>query len=279
MSDGPDISIAMLTYNGGELLARALNSIGDQETGMSVELVAVDSGSTDGTVETLREHGATVIEIPNEEFNFGATRDLLYSHCSGNFVVNLSQDAIPALPDWLENLVQPLLADGVCAVSCGASVPDPDRGFRQFPWEKNGYFYFTREMATFRARYGKGVSFANSAVRRSVWEELRFDPIVLGEDFQFQIKLDATDWTRTYPDTAAVLHHHDYDLKKLWARCRDEGAALKQLGCAYTLSDLLFDLLSPGKYIQGLREVKRGSLKNSADWLFLIVRPLAVFLG
>lgn len=279
MSDTPDISIALLTYNGGELLARALKAIADQQTEMSVELVAVDSGSSDDTVALLKEHGAKVIEIPNEDFNFGATRDLVYSHCSGEFVVNLSQDAIPASTDWLEKLIAPLLEDAQCAVSCGPSSPDPDRGFRQFPWEKNGYFYFTREMATFRARYGKGVSFANSAVRRSVWEELRFDPIVLGEDFQFQIKLDATNWTRAYPDDASVLHHHDYDLKKLYARCRDEGAALKQLGCGYTLSDLLFDLLSPKKNIQGLREVKRGSLNTPADWLFLILRPVAVFLG
>lgn len=279
MSGPPDISIALLTYNGGELLERALKAIDHQHGAASVELVAVDSGSTDGTVALLKEYGAKVIEIPNEEFNFGATRDLLYTHTSGKFIVNLSQDAVPRSPDWLDHLIAPLLQDENCAVSCGASVPDPEREFRQFPWEKNGYFYFTHEMREFKALYGKGVSFANSAVRRTAWEELRFDPIPLGEDFQFQIKLETTGWARAYPEDAKVRHHHDYDLRGLYGRCRNEGLALRLMGCGYSETDLVYDLLSPRKFVQWLRELKRGSLKSSADFLFPVVRPVAVYVG
>lgn len=275
----PDISIALLTCNAGDLLGRMLQAIRDQETDRHVEIVAVDSGSTDGTVERLREAGARVFEIPNEDFDFGATRDLVYQHTRGEYVVNLSQDAVPKHGRWLENLIAPMLKDPKVAVSCGASNPDPDRGIRQFPWERNGYFYFTREIRAFVTRYGKGVSFSNSAVRRSVWEELRFDPQPLGEDFQFQIKLCARDWDRAYPDGAEVLHHHDYDLQGLWGRCRNEGLALRMMGCAYGELDLLLDLTSPRKYVQWLREFRRGSLATSADYLFPLVRPLAVYIG
>lgn len=275
----PDVSVALLTYNGGELLRRLLEGVKAQQTDRVVEIVAVDSGSTDGTVDLIKEFGAEVIEIPNGDFDFGATRELLYERTRGEFVVNLSQDAVPKDPTWLENLIAPLLEDENVAVSCGASVPDPDRGFRQFPWEKNGYFYFTREMRTFRQRYGKGVSFANSAVRRSVWEELRFDPQPLGEDFQFQIKLSASDWTRAYPDAAEVLHHHDYTLRSLYARCRNEGLALRMMGCGYSEADLVSDLLSPRKYVQWLRELRRGSLRTGADFLFPLMRPWAVYVG
>lgn len=275
----PEVSIALLTYNAGDLLRRMLEAIRGQETSRAVEIVAVDSGSTDGTVTLLEEFGATVIEIPNEEFNFGATRDLAYEHARGEYVINLSQDAVPMHEGWLENLIAPLVEDARVAVSCGPSRPDPERGFRQFPWEKNGYFYFTREIRSFVRLYGRGVSFSNSAVRRSVWEALRFDRQPLGEDFQFQIKLSAGDWTRAYPDGAEVLHHHDYDLKGLWGRCRNEGLALRMMGCGYGELDLVLDLVSVRKYVQWVREFRRGSLMTGADYLFVVVRPLAVWVG
>ena len=280
MSGTPTVSVALLTYNGGDLLKRALAAIRSQEYAGEVELVAVDSGSSDGTVALLREYGVLVTEIPNEDFNFGATRDLLYTKTSGEIVVNLSQDAIPAHDQWLTNLVAPLITDASCAVSCGASIPDPDRAFRQFPWERNGYFYFTREIKRFVAKYGKGVSFANSAVRRSVWEEFRFDPIPLGEDFQFQKKLEeAGGYTRAYPEGAEVLHHHNYTLRTLHDRAYNEGMALRQLGIPYTFGDMLYDIGHPASDIQWIRELVRGDLRSGAELLFPAARPWAVWRG
>ncbi len=272
------VSVAILTRNSGGILSRLLDGVSNQETDRSVEIVAVDSGSTDGTVELLESCGARVIKIREEEFDFGRTRDLLYQHTRGEFVANLSQDAVPAHPRWLENLIAPL-ADSEVAVSCGTSVPDPERAEAQFPWERNGYFYFTREMRKFRGAYGRGVSFANSAVRRSVWERFRFDPQPLGEDFQFQMKIHGAGLKAAFPEGAEVLHHHDYDLRGVYGRCRNEGLALRMMGCGYGEWDLLLDIAGPRKYVQWLRELRRGSLRNSASVLFPVVRPVAVYMG
>lgn len=275
----PYISIALLTYNAGGLLRRVLEGIRVQECDLSIEVVAIDSGSSDDTVALLREFDVRVIEIPHEEFNFGATREQLYQACQGAYIVNLSQDAVPADPQWLEHLLKPLLEDDQVAVSTGRSIPDFDRDYRQFPWERNGYFYFTRASRRFSERYGTGLSFANSAVRQSVWKELHFDPQVISEDLQFQVKLHATDYTRAYPDDAPVLHHHDYTVKSLYTRCRNEGHGLRIMGCAYPEWDLLCDLISPKKYLQWLREIKYRRMKTPADALFPILRPIAVYIG
>jgi rhamnosyltransferase len=274
----PDVSIALLTKDAGALLERLLEAIERQETGRTVEVLAIDSGSRDNTVATLERHGVDVESIPPEEFNFGSTRDQIYQRARGSIVVNLSQDAIPAHARWLENLIEPLSDEGT-AVSCGASIPDEERAYPQFPWERNGYLYFTREIKKFVRVHGKGVSFANSAVKRSVWEELRFDPIPLGEDFQFQTKLNARGLNAAFPKDASVLHHHNYELRSLYARCRNEGLALRMLGATYNEWDLLCDLAGPRKYIQWLRELRRGSLNNSAALLFPVLRPLAVYAG
>lgn len=272
------MTIALLTRNAGPVLARALEAIAMQETSRRVEIVAIDSGSTDDTVKTLLCFDTRIVDVFPEEFNFGKTRDLLYEQARGEFVVNLSQDAIPAHPQWLENLLAPF-EDERIGVSCGRSIPDPDRDMPQFPWERNGYFYFTREYRKFVTRYGRGVSFANSAVRRSIWEQLRIDPQPLGEDFQFQKKLKDTGFETAFPQGAEVLHHHNYNLRALYHRCHDEGAAVRIMGCPYNEIDLLRDLASPSKYIQWLRELKRGSLRSGAAISFPVLRPFAVYAG
>jgi rhamnosyltransferase len=241
-------------------------------------VLAVDSGSHDGTVERMRDRGAEVVSIAPESFNFGRARDHAFEHAQGDFVVALSQDAVPAHPRWLESLLAPF-ANPFVAASCGASVPDPKRGFDQFSWERNGYFYFTREMAKFRAAYGRGLSFSNAAVRRAVWERLRIAPQSLGEDFQFQQRVHASGLLVSFPEHADVLHHHDYDFAGLWGRCRNEGLALRELGCPYTAADLAFDLASPAKFVQLLRDLAHKRLRTPAAFAFPILRPIAVYAG
>lgn len=273
-----DVTIAWLTRNGGPVFERALDAVAAQETARSVELLAVDSGSTDGTVECLEAHGARVMAIEPATFDFGTAREQAFEAARGSVVVSLSQDAVPAHARWLENLLVPLQEEDV-ASSCGRSIPDPDRPEPQFPWERNGYFYFTAEMRKFRARYGRGLSNANSAIKRAAWEKLRFGPQPIGEDFHFQTKLDAAGYRIAFPENAPVLHHHNYTTGSLWKRCRNEGLGLRELGCPYTELDLLMDLLSPAKYAVWTRELLHGRLTTSASLLFPVLRPWAVYAG
>ncbi len=273
----PSVTIALATWNGGALLARLLEAVRAQRPARPLEIIALDSGSTDGTPRLLAQHGARVLE-QDGPFNWGAARERLFAASQGEIIACLSQDAIPAHEDWLENLIRPLQETGVGA-SCGPSTPDPERAYPQFPWERNGYFYFTREMRRYAARHGRGMSFANAAVLRSVWERFHFTPQILGEDFQFQLKLETGGLRVAFPAHAAVLHHHTYTLHMLAIRCRNEGAALRDLGFPYSVFDCLRDLATPRVYLQWLREAAHGRLDGPAAWLFPFVRPLGVYLG
>jgi rhamnosyltransferase len=273
------ITIALLTLNGGELLKRLLDAVQIQRTSRAIEYIAIDSGSTDDTLKNLEDAGFKTTSISANTFNFGSTRDQLYSLATHDYVINLSQDAVPAHNEWLENLVAPLDENNKVAVSSGRSIPDEQRAYPQFPWEKNGYFYFTREMQRFVQKHGKGVSFSNSAVRRNVWEGVRFQPIVLSEDFQFQIELGKGGWETAFPDEAEVLHHHDYTVEKLKQRCRDEGEAMRVLGSPYSFGDCMADWLHYRKNKQWLREIKYRRLNSKAAWLFPLLRPWAVYQG
>jgi len=273
-----DVSVTLLTYNAGPLLARVLTAVRNQDTRRRVEIVAVDSGSTDGTLAVLAQHDVSVAGIRACEFDFGLTRDRVFEESSGRVVVCLSQDAVPAHERWLDNLVAPL-DDGAVAATCGRSVPDPERGFPQFPWERNGLFYFTREMRAFAQRYGRGLSNSNSAIRRDVWERLLFGAQPIGEDFRFQTKLHAAGLAIAFPDNAEVLHHHTYTLRGLYKRCRNEGLGLRRLDCAYGETDLVRDLARLPVWRAWAREFVRGGLRTPAALAFPVVRPCAVYLG
>ena len=89
------ISIVIPTLNGAETLPAVLEAIARQRVDVPVELLAVDSGSTDGTVSLLQQSRVDVTSIPSQAFDHGLTRNLALSRAHGDLVVLLVQDAVP----------------------------------------------------------------------------------------------------------------------------------------------------------------------------------------
>ena len=78
-------------------------------------VVAVDSGSTDGTLELLRRSGARILTVASGEFNHGGTRNLALKSVETEFAVLTVQDALPASRTWLDALVCPLVQNSSLA--------------------------------------------------------------------------------------------------------------------------------------------------------------------
>ena len=125
MSSGDCISIVIPTLNAGPLFERTLQAIRAQKTSRRVEILAVDSGSTDGTIDRLRQANANVVSIDPRDFNHGETRNAGLDRATGSLAVLLVQDAVPASDDWLEALTVPLSDEGV-AGSFGRQQPWPE---------------------------------------------------------------------------------------------------------------------------------------------------------
>jgi len=105
----PLVSVLLLTHNGADTLPGVLAAIKAQDVPFPYELVAVDSGSRDGTTDLLRAQVDRLIDIREADFNHGTTRNLGIEACRAPFVVLLVQDAEPESPAWLSRLVAPLL--------------------------------------------------------------------------------------------------------------------------------------------------------------------------
>src|SRR5512135_356152 len=111
-----DVSILILTKNGGTDFRACLEQVHAQSTTRPSEIIVVDSGSTDGTIEFARSLGARVKQIAPEAFHHARTRNLAAGMARGQVLVFLSQDAIPASGRWLEAVVKNFADPGVGAV-------------------------------------------------------------------------------------------------------------------------------------------------------------------
>jgi rhamnosyltransferase len=229
----PAVSILIPVKNGGDDLARCLAAIERQDVPERPEVVVVDSGSTDGSVELARRAGAVMARIPPEEFDHGRTRNLAAGMASGEILVFLSQDAEPIDAAWLASLVGRFAANerlaGVYGRQvAGADAVPPERYFLDYVYGSEprvqalaGEADLTMETTMF--------SNANSAIRRACWEQFPFaDDLVMSEDQDWARRVLVDGWTIEYVPEAAVRHSHPYTIGGAFRRFFDSGVSAER---------------------------------------------------
>ncbi len=277
MENRPLVSIVILTKNGGETLLRSIESIFSQRCDFNFEVIAVDSGTTEKTLDMLKNYPVKVVKIRLEDFSFGPTRDFAFSKTSGEYIVTLSQDVIPVSDRWLEYLVTPLTEDVADIVQGHTILPQGDNFFL---WERKKLFYFTQEGRDFVVKYG-GISLSctNLAMKRGVWEKIKFGNAPMNEDKAFQKKAFLAGHRILVAKKATAFHGHQYSLKSLIKRCENEGFGWKYVGVRYPFSKLVADLTQRWIYGVWIRALLKREIKNFAEFLFIFIRPLFLFKG
>lgn len=114
---GSTVSVVIPTLNAGAEFSVLLAALTGQRGCEGVELIVVDSGSSDQTVMLARAAGARVIEIPAAEFTHAHARNLGAQAATGAYLLFMVQDALPASPLWLAELVTALQQHQAVAVS------------------------------------------------------------------------------------------------------------------------------------------------------------------
>lgn len=228
----PIFSIVIPTKNGGTLFKNAIDQLQSQKLWSQSELIVVDSGSTDATVDIARAAGAKVFEIPAEEFNHGATRDFGIARASCEYVILMVQDAIPRDLDLLSNILRPFEDSEVAGVYA-RQLPQPDadlltkrnlnnwltgrtdsevRKIKSIEWYESlppvdKYFFCNFDNVC-------------SVIRKSVWLKHKFGKINFGEDIDWAERVLKSGHKIAYEPTAAVTHSHDrplyYEFKRTY---------------------------------------------------------------
>lgn len=226
-----DVSVIILTKNAGEGFARLLQRLLAQDFDGSYEIIVVDSGSTDGTIETAQRFPVKVAGITAEEFHHGRTRNSGAEQAGGRVLVYITQDALPLHDDWLGRLTDDL-EDPEVAMVVGRQIPWPDTK----PPERFFYGYHFPEHrvevvhgARDHYRDNMFISNTNSAIKKDVWRQFRFsEEVVLGEDKEIARRILHAGWRIVYRPEAAVYHAHDYNLRSVFRRSVNAGIALSQ---------------------------------------------------
>ena len=226
------ISIVIPVKNAGADLRRCLGAIAVQRVPAEVEVVVVDSGSTDGSDTLAETLGARVHRIPPEAFNHGATRNLGVSLSRGDIVVFTSQDAFAEDEHWLSALTAPLTDPAVAGVYGRQIAHDaanpPERFFLDFLY---GPTARTQRAAAERDLSMQTTLFSNvsSAMRREVLERFPFaDDIVMSEDQEWSRRALLAGFAIVYEPRAVVRHSHAYTLRQAFRRFYDSGFSARR---------------------------------------------------
>jgi rhamnosyltransferase len=206
-----------------------------------VERIAVDSGSTDGTVEKLRGRGFAVRSIPQAEFNHGATRDLGISLAKGEIVVLLTQDAVPADEAWLRRLLEPYEDPRVAGVY-SRQIPRPDcnpiLAQRIRNWSAGKTEPVVQEVEGETALLAlpplerlARCAFDNvaSSVRRRVWERIPFGRRDFGEDVAWGKRVLLAGHRIVFQPSSAVVHSHNRSTSAEFRRLYCDHQNLREL--------------------------------------------------
>lgn len=229
-----ETSIIIPTKNGEAWLERCLGAVRSQQGVGSVEVLLVDSGSTDRTLEIARRHAARIETIRPEEFHHARTRNYGASLATGKYLVFLSQDAIPSSKTWLAAMLRNFDDADVAAVY-GRQVPAA--GSTNERHDALGTMYGSERCvkeASSRARLGYKYyhfSDANAAVRRDIWQSIRFpEELKVFEDLGIAKKILDAGWKIVYEPDAGVIHSHDHTTIQLFQRYFDIGFTFRRLG-------------------------------------------------
>ena len=263
-------SIIIPVKNGAEKIGAVLESVIHNARKITFEIIAVDSGSTDGTKDVIGRYPVKLIEIDPQSFSHGGSRNLGAKSACGEFLVFLSQDAIPSNDDWLSCLISPFDDPAIAAVY-GRQIPNPDAS----PFEKFFLYYLYPDRKKIKDSIDaknlllEDIFFSDvaSAIRRDVWQSFKFnEDIIMSEDQELAKRLLLARRKILYEPSSVVIHSHSYSLFELFSRNFDSGMSLYGVVKAPFARTI--------KYEIDFLRAGAGFLSKNGYWLHLAAFPV-----
>ncbi|HLF73975.1 MAG TPA: glycosyltransferase family 2 protein [Anaerolineales bacterium] len=216
-------SIVIRAYNEEKHIGRLLEGI-RRQTLKNVEIILVDSGSSDGTVSVAESFGAQIVRIPPDEFTFGRSLNLGVQAARGELVVIASAHVYPVYPDWLESLLRPFEDERVALTYGKQRAPDSAM------FSEMQIFHQWYPDASKPRQETAFCNNANAAIRKSLWQKNPYDETLTGlEDLAWAKWAREQGYDIAYVAEAEIIHVHDETPRGVFNRYRREGMAFKTI--------------------------------------------------
>ncbi len=267
----PTVSIVIPVRNEAKGITECLDSWLNQSVAVE-EIVVIDSGSTDGTLEIVRGYDKVrLVEIPGSEFNHGTTRNRAMRHVTGELTLMTVGDARACDRSVLARLVAGFDSDrvaGVCGLQVVPHEPDknPAEWFRprSEPRTKRFSFETPEQFEALppgqkrdAASWDDVIAMYRTSVLR---DQIPFREIPYGEDPLWAIDALKAGHTLVYDPSARVFHYH----------LEDEAVTYRRVVTMLCLRNWLFGVVP---------EIPRQTLRARLSLVRSLLRPAGLSIG
>lgn len=213
------ISVVIPTKNAGDGFRDLLSLLKKQQGFSDIEIIVVDSGSTDNSLKVAEEFDAKIIQISADEFSHSYARNLGAKHASGEYILFTVQDALPSAESWLHELFWVLSNNDVAAVSC-TEFPrdDADLFYRAMTWNHFNNFLELGsqdrimckpvEENYFTLRKNGQLSTVACLISRDVFMKYRFRG-AYAEDLDLGVRLIKDGHQLAFLSSTRIIHSHN----------------------------------------------------------------------
>ena len=218
-------SVIIRTLNEEKYLQELINAIKEQKIDLEdeIEIILVDSGSTDQTLEIAKKNNLKIVFIKKEVFSFGRSLNIGCRASNGELLVFISGHCIPVNTNWLLNLCLSL-KNGGSDYNYGKQIGVDTSYYSEHQYFKK-FFPSSNKDVLFNGFFCNN---ANSAIKRNVWEKYKFNENITGlEDMYLTQQITQDNMKVSYIPEASVKHIHQENFKQIKNRYERESIALR----------------------------------------------------
>jgi rhamnosyltransferase len=278
-------TVIIPTKNGMERLPEVLQVVLNQKVPWFYDVIAIDSGSSDDTVEYLKSQKITLIEIRAEDFGHGKTRNQAIAATKAPYVVLITQDAVPVGDQWLNSLVSALEVSPEIAGAFGRHIAHENADpFTARDLKVHFDFFKSQPQVVSKktdvSRYAQDTAWVemlhffsdnNAILRRSVWERIPYPDVDFAEDQLWAKEIIGAGYSKAYVDMAVVRHSHDFSIWEKLQRCFDEARSFRK-SFGYSLIPNMTSI--PSKFIshvkRDIHDLRTGVVREASPSQIII---------
>ena len=221
----PETSIVIRTYNEEKHIGNLLRGISKQDY-KDYEIIVVDSGSNDKTLEIAKQFKVKTISIESRDFTWGYALNVGCSESQGKCLVFASAHVLPVDNQWLSNMIAPFKDEKVAMVYGRQTHVEQSKFSEKRDFKK--FFSESDINPNVPVDYANN---ANAAIRRSLWDDKHFDEYLFGlEDVDWAREMIKQGFVVRYEPKAAIHHIHNEQWPQVFNRYRREAIAAFRIG-------------------------------------------------